>query len=121
MNRHQDKIASMTSDLESLVDEVLPQNQKRVKFFCGMTKKLKLIAVYDDVLGFFGEDTDNNNAYETLEKLRISWRNMEMKRIKGNLEQTKYRLTGLEAVATVTNGRRLEQVGVQFLCYLNFK
>lgn len=100
----------MVNDLESIVEEVLPQNTKRVKYFCGMTKKLSLISVYPDILGFFGEDADNDEAYAMLEKLRVIWRNQEMKRIRDNLELTKYRITSPEAVTAVTNGRRLEQV-----------
>ena len=108
--RQQEKINGMVSELESVVEEVLPQNTKRVKYFCGMTKKLSLISVYPDVLGFFGEDADNDEAYTMLEKLRVIWRNQEMKRIRDNLELTKYRLMSPEAVTAVTNGRRLEQV-----------
>ena len=108
----------MLSDLEDLVDEVLDKNTKRVKYFCGMTKKLKLIEVYDDILDFYGEDDEEDEAYEALEKLRVHWRNQEISRIKANLEQTQYRLQGPEAVAIITNGRRMEQVSIVVFSFL---
>lgn len=103
----------MIGDLEELAkgEDILPKNTKRVKYFCGMLKKLKLINVYEDILDFFGEgDDDTDGAYDALEKLRVTWRRQEIKRIAGNLEQIQYRLQGVEAVDIVTNGRRLEQV-----------
>ncbi len=100
----------MGSELEKLADDVLPQNEKRVKYFCAMTKKLKLLSVYDNILDFYGESEDDDGAYDSLEELRVAWRNLEIKRIKANLETTKYRLKGIEAVAVVTDGRRIEQV-----------
>lgn len=103
----------MLDDLDSLVDIVAdarPENTRRVKYFCGMRKKLRLITVYADTLNFYGEDGDVDGAYAMLEKLRVSWRNQEMKRVKDNLELTRYSLPSTEAVAAVTNGRRLEQV-----------
>ncbi len=100
----------MVSSLESLAEDVLSQNQKRVKYFCGITKKLNLISVYDNILAFYGESDENDGTYEALEKLRVAWRNLELKRIKANLEKTRYRLKGVEAVAIITDGRRVEQV-----------
>ena len=101
----------MISHLEDLADEVLPQNTKRVKYFCGMLKRLKLIDIYEDVLDSYGEDTSEDGPYAALDRLRIPWRHRELAYIKANLERTQYRLQGIEAVAVVTNGCRLEQVG----------
>lgn len=98
----------MVSDLVGLVHHVLPQNTKRVKYFCGMTKKLKLIEVYDNLLSFW--DDDDDDAYEPLEKLQVSWRNQQIKDIRANLELVQYRLQGVDAVNTVIDGHRLEQV-----------
>ncbi|PSS38103.1 hypothetical protein PHLCEN_2v83 [Hermanssonia centrifuga] len=114
---HQSKIQIMGSELEKLADDVLPQNEKRVKYFCAMTKKLKLLSVYDNILDFYGESEDDDGAYDSLEELRVAWRNLEIKRIKANLETTKYRLKGIEAVAIVTDGRRIEQ-SLMCLIYL---
>ncbi|PSS37523.1 hypothetical protein PHLCEN_2v637 [Hermanssonia centrifuga] len=114
---HQSKIESMVSSLESLAEDVLSQNQKRVKYFCGITKKLNLISVYDNILAFYGESDENDGTYEALEKLRVAWRNLELKRIKANLEKTRYRLKGVEAVAIITDGRRVEQ-SIMCLIYL---
>ena len=100
----------MISELEDLPEEVRPENKRRVKYFCGMLKKLKLISIYSNLLGFFVEDNEEDEVYESLDRLRITWRNQEIKRIKENLEQTQYRLRGVEAVGIVTNGRRMEQV-----------
>ena len=77
-----------------------------------MIKKLKLISVYGNLLGFYGEDGNNHKVYEALERLRVVWRNQEIQRIEKNLELVQYRLRGVEAVGIVTHGRRMEQVRV---------
>ena len=101
----------MVADLKDLVDEVLPRNTKRVKYFAAMTKKLKLIEVYEDALELYGDEDEAEDAYEALDRLRVAWRNQEIKQIKANLEQIQYRFKGAETITAVSNGRRLEQVG----------
>ena len=105
----------MISDLKGLVDKVekaRPQNLKRVKYFVGMTKILSLFAVHTNELEYMEGNAADDGAYKALDKLRVSWRNQEMKRIKGNLEAVRYRLQGIEAVDAVLDDRRLEQVRV---------
>ena len=100
----------MTSDLEAAPEHVLPQNAKRVKHLAGITKDLALVSVYTNILAFLGEDEDGNDAYEVMEHLRVTWRNLEMKRIKANLDQMQYRLKGADYVSLVLDGRRPEHV-----------
>lgn len=105
---HQSRIKIMTSDLEAAHDQVLPQNAKRVKYLAGLTKDLAFVSVYENILAFLGEDEDGDDAYEAMEHLRVTWRNLEMKRIKANLDRVQYRLKGADYVSLVLDGRRLE-------------
>ena len=80
----------MINDFDDLVNEIAtsePQNVKRVKYFVAMTKKLRLICVYVDMIGFMDSGSEDEEAYASLEKLRIMWRNEQIKKMKENLEQ----------------------------------
>lgn len=110
LRRHRAKISSMLSDLQDMASEVLPVNEKRVKYFCAIKKQLDLIDMYGDMLGYFGESESDGGPYESLEQLRVIWRNQELRHIRANLEKTQYRLRGIESVAVVLDGRRIEHV-----------
>ena len=112
-DRHQSKIETMLDELTDLVHQVeksQPQNLKRLKFFVAMTKRLNLLEIYADEIEYIEEGAADDGAYATLDELRKTWRNQEMKRIKANLEKVHYQLQGVEAVSAVINGCRLEQV-----------
>ena len=101
----------MVADLEDAPEKVHEKNKKRVKFFAAITKKLKLITISDNVSGFLDE-SENDEADEALEIIRVSWRNLEMRRIKSNLESLNYRLPDKDYVSLVLDGGRIENVCV---------
>lgn len=100
----------MTADVVDAPERVQPQNAKRIKYFAGISNDLRLVSMYTNILSIFGEDEDGEEAYEALERLRVVWRNLEMKRIKANLERMQYRLKGGDYISLVLDNRRLEQV-----------
>ena len=103
----------MIGDLKELVNEIeteQPLNVKRAKFFVAMTKKLRLIRVYIDMIGWLEAGTEDEEAYANLEKLRVAWRNEQIKKMKENVEHVHYNFQGVETVVAVIGGRRLEQV-----------
>ena len=110
----------MITDLERASERALPQNQRRVKHLAAVTGELKLISMYDNILAYLGESEDSNEDYEALEKLRVVWRSIEMKRIKSNLEKVQYQLKDADYVSLVLDGRRVEHVRKTYLYFLKF-
>lgn len=111
--RHQDKIQNMLDDLEHLSGQVKSENMKRVKYFCGVIKRLRLIRVYGSIDAYVAADTgDSEKAYEALEKLRKQWRTQQMERVKKNLDDTQYTISDPEVVGLVVGQGRIEQVGI---------
>lgn len=101
----------MVDDLNAAHDKVLPQNQKRVAYFAAINKKLSLISMYNNILSFLGESQEGQH-YEALEQLRVVWRNIELKRLKANLEKIQYQLKGPDYVPLVLDGGRVDYVSV---------
>ena len=101
----------MRRELLRAVSSVRPENRKRVQYFAAISKKLKLIDIYEDLLQYFGESEDDE-YYEALEDLRQEWRKLEIKDIRSRLEQLQYRLQDIEYVNLVLGSRRLEHVSI---------
>ncbi|KIJ51454.1 hypothetical protein M422DRAFT_776699, partial [Sphaerobolus stellatus SS14] len=123
---YQEKIEKLQAELDGAIDDtsepeegekcILDVNKKRVKYFVnGISRRLNLITIYDQLLKFYGESMTNDEVYGEIQKLRVQWRTIQEEQIAKNLERSKYRLQSEEAVSLILGTPRIEQY---LLCFI---
>lgn len=91
--------------------DVHKSNERRMDYLRAYTKVIRLHSVRNSNFSYL---EDYGPDYESLEKVRVTWRNAEMKWLQTRLESLNYQIDQPDDVTVLLAGRRLEHVRRKF-------